>query len=279
MRHVNHPGTVARNQHPVPVSGPPLTWENDGVNRTGSDGSGGSARRNAASSSSSSSSTSNTSSLTAKGELPPLPATPKSYDQQATVRNMPSSGNRADLKIKHKAPSDEFEDYGEDFLGTYSQSTIQQKIAPRPVEDDIPDTTMLDSVILPAIASVSFYYSFHSLADSDIFHSFSSFHESLHRRHASHSVHYNGPLLRPRESFPVLLWNWSTRLWTLSNMWRTLDRLSIQSVSCVFKDVFHFLRVACCSSLRCPTFPCIDLPSLALHLWLYTILRMIYSIY
>ena len=184
MRHVNHPGTVARNQHPVPVSGPPLTWENDGVNRTGSDGSGGSARRNAASSSSSSL-TSNKSSLTAKGELPPLPATPKSHDQQATVRNMPSSSNRVDLKLKHKKePSDEFEDYGEDFLGTYSQSTIQQKIAPRPVEDDIPDTTMLDSVILPAIASVSFDYSFYSLADSDTFHSFSSFHESLHRRHA-----------------------------------------------------------------------------------------------
>jgi serine/threonine-protein kinase 24/25/MST4 len=66
---------------------------------------------------------------------------------------MASSGNRADMKIKHKKePSDEFEDFGDD---TYSQSTLQQRIAPRPVEEDIPDTTMLDSVILPAIASVS----------------------------------------------------------------------------------------------------------------------------
>jgi serine/threonine-protein kinase 24/25/MST4 len=153
VRHVNRPGTIGRTPNPIPVSGPPLTWENDGTTRTGSDGSTGSTRRSVGSSSSSSGA-SFRSSLASKGELPPLPPTPTGYDQQATVR-MPSGGLDG-VGVNHtKEPSDEFDDYGDQYADRYMQSTLQQKVILQPIEDDVPDTTMLDSVVLPAIASVS----------------------------------------------------------------------------------------------------------------------------
>jgi serine/threonine-protein kinase 24/25/MST4 len=52
---------------------------------------------------------------------------------------------------------DDYEDYDDQFVDTYSSakgSVIHQKMQDMHVEDDLPDTTMLDSVILPAIASV-----------------------------------------------------------------------------------------------------------------------------
>ena len=55
-----------------------------------------------------------------------------------------------------RAPSDE-DDYGDQYTTTYPRgASIEHK---RDVEDDdeLPDTTMLDSVILPAIASVSVF--------------------------------------------------------------------------------------------------------------------------
>lgn len=121
------------------MSGPPLTWENNGTTR--SDGSSSSGKHSfnhkqrvqAAS---------YASSVTAKGELPPLPpsnpATPKKYDFQGTVRQ---GGNGLT-----REPSDEYDDDYED----------QDDVAngPPPSDDDLPDTTMLDSVVLPAIASV-----------------------------------------------------------------------------------------------------------------------------
>ncbi|KAI0271464.1 hypothetical protein BC834DRAFT_444611 [Gloeopeniophorella convolvens] len=105
----------------VPLKLPPLTWDYNGTTRSrSSSGSGASTtsatpRRGA----STETDTSNASSITAKPDRPPpLPSsssnTPRKADQQATVRHGVSGGS----------------------------------------EDELPDTTMLDSVVLPAIASL-----------------------------------------------------------------------------------------------------------------------------
>jgi serine/threonine-protein kinase 24/25/MST4 len=124
----------------VQVSGPPLTWENTGSTR--SDGSSASGKHSfnhkqrlqAAA---------HVSSGSSKGDLPSLPqsnqTTPKKYDSQGTVRQ---AGNGNGLS---REPSDEYDD-------DYDDDDIHD--GPPPSDDDLPDTTMLDSVVLPAIASV-----------------------------------------------------------------------------------------------------------------------------
>jgi serine/threonine-protein kinase 24/25/MST4 len=150
---VRHAATVGRSQTQIHVSGPPLTWENNGTRR--SDGSSGS--------SGGSSYISTNSSITVKGDLPPLPPSPASsrrVDQQATVRHMPdNAGSRNSHHTVQREPSDEYDDdYDDQYSDTYSRagSTTQlsEKLSHVQLEDDLPDTTMLDSVILPAIASV-----------------------------------------------------------------------------------------------------------------------------
>jgi hypothetical protein len=56
-----------------------------------------------------------------------------------------------------REPSDEYEDYGEHYEDAYSSRSqiLQEDRGEATLEDELPDTTMLDSVILPAIASVS----------------------------------------------------------------------------------------------------------------------------
>ncbi|KIM88795.1 hypothetical protein PILCRDRAFT_61744, partial [Piloderma croceum F 1598] len=56
-----------------------------------------------------------------------------------------------------REPSDEYEDYGEHYEDVYSSRSqiLQEGQGEAPLEDELPDTTMLDSVILPAIASVN----------------------------------------------------------------------------------------------------------------------------
>ena len=136
---VRHPATVGRaKQNPVQVSGPPLTWENTGSTR--SDGSSSSGRH----SFNHKQRLQAVSSLNAKGDLPPLPpsspTTPRKYDFQSTVRQ---AGNGNGIS---REPSDEYdEDYDD-------QDDIHH--GPPPSDDDLADTTMLDSVVLPAIASV-----------------------------------------------------------------------------------------------------------------------------
>ncbi|KAF7969012.1 hypothetical protein HWV62_10236 [Athelia sp. TMB] len=142
-------GTIGRaQQNPIQVSGPPLTWENNGTSRSKGSGSSGSSIK---------------SSLSKKTDLPPLPppepSTPSKYsDQQATVRNVPSGG--VDLSTPKRAvqrePSDEYEDYGDQYQDTYPSRSaiIEEGRGEVPLEDELPDTTMLDSVILPAIASL-----------------------------------------------------------------------------------------------------------------------------
>ena len=53
---------------------------------------------------------------------------------------------------------DDYEDYDDQYVDTFSSAKtnmLHQKMQDIQLEDDLPDTTMLDSVVLPAIASVS----------------------------------------------------------------------------------------------------------------------------
>jgi serine/threonine-protein kinase 24/25/MST4 len=163
VRHNSRGGTIGRaQQNPVQLSGPPLTWENNTNSRPEP---GGSSEVTSTQRGSGSSISSLKSSLTAKGELPPLPSstssTPSKYsDHQATVRNVPSSAvdsTTSSSNTVRREPSDEYEDYGDQYVDTYqTHSKIAQEGQEKsPIEDELPDTTMLDSVILPAIASVS----------------------------------------------------------------------------------------------------------------------------
>ncbi|KAF9011131.1 kinase-like domain-containing protein [Cyathus striatus] len=151
VRHAGRPSTIGRANNSIRVSGPPLTWENDGSRR--SDGSGSSTRI------ASVSSVKYNSSSNMKGELPPIPPSTtqpsKPFDQD-TVRHMPEHPPNATRHTVHREPSDEFDDYDSEYVDTYPRSTaIRQKVADVQLEDDdVPDTTMLDTVILPAIASL-----------------------------------------------------------------------------------------------------------------------------
>ncbi|KAI0654461.1 Pkinase-domain-containing protein [Cubamyces menziesii] len=138
---VRHAGTVGRAQaNPVQSSGPPLTWEMNG--RAPSEDSSNSSSTLTAGRRGVSDSSSMTASINNKGDLPPLPpsapasAASKRFDQQATIRHGANGLSRE--------PSDE-EDYDN---GDYSGPNHHD------VDDDLPDTTMLDSVVLPAIASL-----------------------------------------------------------------------------------------------------------------------------
>ncbi|KAJ3933022.1 MAG: kinase-like domain-containing protein [Lentinula lateritia] len=192
VRHVNDRGTVGRSHNPVQVSGPPLTWENNGTHSyDSSSSSGGSSFRRDSSYSHKSNASSHGSSVTMtpnnKGDLPPLPSSAKKSgssgsgsrysDQQATVRHMPpaagatttaaavaSTPRSGNSRVVHREASDEYDDdftYEDDegYAGGYRQSDeiLEEKISRTHLTDDeveVPDTTMLDSVILPAIASL-----------------------------------------------------------------------------------------------------------------------------
>lgn len=70
----------------------------------------------------------------------------------------PQSSPTAVISQSQAHPHPEFEDYDDHYvLDTFSsaKSGILHKIQDMQLDDDVPDTTMLDSVILPAIASVS----------------------------------------------------------------------------------------------------------------------------
>ncbi|TFK68253.1 Pkinase-domain-containing protein [Pluteus cervinus] len=160
VRHAGRPNTVGRSHNPIQVSGPPLTWENDGTNR--SDGSDKSFTRLGSGSGSTGSGGSYSSSITAKGELPPLPPssstaaatppTPKKYDRQATVRHMttdaPGPGVNGFRRPVQREPSDDEDNYDDQY------DYPADKLDDVHLDDGVPDTTMLDSVILPAIASL-----------------------------------------------------------------------------------------------------------------------------
>jgi serine/threonine-protein kinase 24/25/MST4 len=140
VRTVARPGTIGRASG-VQTSGPPLTWDYNSTPRSrASSGSGASISSANGSRRDPSAETDTTvaSSITAKPDrLPALAdrSTPRKHDQQATVRHGVAGSNEGNGV--RREPSDEYDDL-EDHLP----------------EDDLPDTTMLDSVVLPAIASV-----------------------------------------------------------------------------------------------------------------------------
>ncbi|KAI6136199.1 kinase-like domain-containing protein [Pisolithus sp. B1] len=134
---------LVRTNNSIKVSGPPLTWEMNGSTRSEVSHSSITKKR-----------TSNSS--IRKTELPPLPTSP----QSATVRHMPTSGQNSLSNDRQVADEGRHSDEG-DHDGAYTEtylrgaSLVQEKgVHGTDDEEDLPDTTMLDSVILPAIASL-----------------------------------------------------------------------------------------------------------------------------
>ncbi|KIY50456.1 hypothetical protein FISHEDRAFT_24040, partial [Fistulina hepatica ATCC 64428] len=57
---------------------------------------------------------------------------------------------------KQREPSEESEEYDSHYVDEYPHpSSIPDKMQNLQIEEELPDTTMLDSVVLPAIASVA----------------------------------------------------------------------------------------------------------------------------
>jgi serine/threonine-protein kinase 24/25/MST4 len=161
VRHGGRPSTIGRAQNSVrAATGPPLTWENNGTAPRYDERSPSPLQRVSI--------PSQTSLVPEKGnrDLPPLPSSSASSSrfQQSTVRHMPQPVDN-NHKINpttplQRVPSDEYEDYGDQYAETYSSTKsniVQQKMQDMHLEDDLPDTTMLDSVVLPAIASVRIF--------------------------------------------------------------------------------------------------------------------------
>ncbi|KAG6820670.1 hypothetical protein H0H93_013521 [Arthromyces matolae] len=145
VRHTNRPSTIGRSGT---SSGPPLTWENHTDVPSGQRAS-------------ESKMTKYASSSDTKGDLPPLPPsgpqTPnKSSFSQSTIRHMPSSGHspQKGRSSVQREPSDEYEDYDDQYVEYPTRSDPSQKMDDLHLDDDLPDTIMLDSVILPALASL-----------------------------------------------------------------------------------------------------------------------------
>ncbi|KAF5384046.1 hypothetical protein D9757_006982 [Collybiopsis confluens] len=184
VRHVNDRATIGRAQNSIKVSGPPLTWENNGTHSYDStSSSGGSSFRRDSGFSQKSAAPSHASSVTVtpgnKGDLPPLPSPAKKTasgsgsrysDKQATVRHAPAGvgtaepASRNNSRVIQRQASEDYDDdftYEDDegYAGGYRQEDeiLEEKLSRTHVADDefdVPDTTMLDSVILPAIASL-----------------------------------------------------------------------------------------------------------------------------
>lgn len=70
----------------------------------------------------------------------------KKYDVEATVKHaLPKDPGTARATVQRES-SDEFDDYDGDFVHHEGQNGIG--------DAELPDTTILDSVVLPALASV-----------------------------------------------------------------------------------------------------------------------------
>jgi len=83
-----------------------------------------------------------------KGDhLPPIPPPPvKKYDVEATVKHALPKGSGTARATVQREPSEELDDYDEDFVHHEGQNGNG--------DAELPDTTLLDSVVLPALASV-----------------------------------------------------------------------------------------------------------------------------
>ena len=79
--------------------------------------------------------------------LPPIPPPPaKKYDVEATVKHaLPKDPGTARATVQRES-SDEYDDYDEDFAHNEGPNGNG--------DTELADTTLLDSVVLPALASV-----------------------------------------------------------------------------------------------------------------------------
>ncbi|PFH49681.1 hypothetical protein AMATHDRAFT_147153 [Amanita thiersii Skay4041] len=156
VRHANRPATIGRTAPYKPTNGPPLTWENDDIDWANTPPS--STKQGSGSSDSTSRFAS---SIANKGDLPPLPpapATPNRFAQD-TVRHIPPKGLEYSSQAgstRHEAP-DEYDEYDQAFEDGYPAKVdeLNHQLEDAHLDDDeLPDTTLLDSVVLPAIASL-----------------------------------------------------------------------------------------------------------------------------
>ena len=95
--------------------------------------------------------------ITHNRDLPPLPTTPgkpRRFNQD-TVRHVPATaaervGNQRPLERERSDGYDEYE-------GPYSAKVdgLRHQLEDAQLDDELADTTLLDSVVLPAIASVN----------------------------------------------------------------------------------------------------------------------------
>jgi len=89
------------------------------------------------------------SSVAAKGDLPPVPVqTGKKYDSEATVKHGLPNG-APETKLRGAIRRDEYEDYDDNYR---EREDIQPSNGAN--NEELPDTTILDSVVLPALASL-----------------------------------------------------------------------------------------------------------------------------
>lgn len=156
VRHMSKPSTIGRSQGNVPAQDDRLTWSGTRRSDMTSSASGNtSSTLTAAPRKGSADSTTLTSSIAAKGELPPVPVqTPKRFDTEATLKHgIPNGAPEAKARAPiQREPSDEYEDYDDDYRG---HEAIQPGNGTP--HEELPDTTILDSVVLPALASVSWF--------------------------------------------------------------------------------------------------------------------------
>lgn len=205
IRHGGRPNTIGRAHNSIrAATGPPLTWEN---NETAPryDGPPLSSQQRVPDPTPSAP-------VAERGRnlppIPPLTANSPPF-QQSTVRNMPPVENNRSashsVPVQH-APSEDYDDYDDQYADTYSStksSIVQQKMRDMQLEDELPDTTMLDSVVLPAIASVStIYLCSYQVWSSFLRSLFSYFRECQRKRRGWPSVLCNEHSRMQKGSFP-----------------------------------------------------------------------------
>ncbi|EIN14348.1 kinase-like protein [Punctularia strigosozonata HHB-11173 SS5] len=141
---VRHTATIGRAAAP-PLSPANGTGAARGPSTSGVVGNGGH-RAYGSGSSGDSEGSERASSITVKPtELPPLPPSPAPHHDQSTVRRGLAPANA------EREPSDEYDDYDDDYDTYHGRVPVQTHGV---VDELLPESTMLDSVVLPAIASL-----------------------------------------------------------------------------------------------------------------------------
>jgi serine/threonine-protein kinase 24/25/MST4 len=161
VRHASRSATIAH-FNPTPEAEPPLIRENRGMARQDGSSDTFSIRLGSVPPASSS----EYAFSIAKDKLPlsrpSATRTPTEFDRQATVRQEPTAGVGAagsgvGQRTVQQEPSDEHKGYNDQHLPSYpfQGKVLQPKPGQVQLENNLPDTMVLDTVIFPAIGSVS----------------------------------------------------------------------------------------------------------------------------